>query len=269
MRLEVLRVTPQPEQLVCEAARGDYYEGWNGEATFGDLMADIDPAEHAPQEVVDEIAVMSGDEVWDDTGWNNMARKVYALCERLLTHGHFGPLEHPQMTVTVEGVSRSLMAQLTRHRHVTFDVQSMRYVEFDDANTIDIPELDTANPAGRNAEVGDSYVDMDDETLLSRRHVAYGEVMKQSVSAYNDLLEMGVAPENARMVLPIGTKVNMTFSLNPRTLLHIADMRAAADAQWEVRDLTNKLLDVASEYFPAIMHIYNEELKGRKNRLAP
>jgi len=61
----------------------------------------------------------------------------------------------------------------------------------------------------------------------------------------------------------------MTFSLNPRTLLHIADMRAEADAQWEVRGMTNELLDEAAEYLPATMHIYNEELRGRKNRLAP
>lgn len=265
MELEVLRVTPQPEQLVCEAARGDYYEGWNGNASFGELMDSISPADDAPDGVIDAVDVESDSEESSDV----LARKVYALCDRLLSHGHYGPFEHPQLTITVKGVSRSLMAQLTRHRHVTFDIQSMRYVEFEDANTVDIPELDTANPAGRNAELESVYADMSDETLLSSRHVAYQGAIEQAIDAYNDLLEMGVAPENARMVLPIGTKVNMTFSLNPRTLLHVADMRAAADAQWEIRDMTDVLLDEVANYLPATMHIYNEKLRDRKNRLAP
>jgi len=266
MQLEILRVTPRPEQLVCEAARGDYYEGWNGDTLFSELMDAISPADDAPDEIINAVDV---DTHSSDESREVLARKVYALCARLLQRGHYGPFEHPQLTATVKGVSRSLMAQLTRHRHVTFDVQSMRYVEFDDANTIDIPELDTTNPAGLKAEAEGPYADANDETLLSSRKVAYQGAMEQAMDAYTDLLQMGVAPENARMVLPIGTKVNMTFSLNPRTLLHIADMRAEADAQWEVRGMTNELLDEAAEYLPATMHIYNEELRGRKNRLAP
>lgn len=93
--------------------------------------------------------------------------------------------------------------------------------------------------------------------------------MKRSFKSYRNLLEMGTAPENARMVLPIGTKVNMVFTLNARTLMHIADMRAAADAQWEIRELTEKVLEKAEEWMTMTFAYYNAEMKNRKNRLAP
>jgi thymidylate synthase (FAD) len=76
-------------------------------------------------------------------------------------------------------------------------------------------------------------------------------------------------PEDARFVLPIGTKVNMVFSLNARMLMHVADMRAAADAQWEIRTLTESVLDLASEWCPITFEHYESEMKHRKNRLAP
>jgi len=97
----------------------------------------------------------------------------------------------------------------------------------------------------------------------------YEQAIRESFMAYQELLDLGAAPENARMVLPIGTKVNITFTVNARTLMHIADMRAAADAQWEIREMTESVLDLAEEWMPFAFHYYNENLKNRKNRLAP
>jgi thymidylate synthase (FAD) (EC 2.1.1.148) len=167
------------------------------------------------------------------------------------------------------------MAQITRHRHASFDVQSMRYVEFDEEDPepgdvyVHIPELDEAHIAGRNAEIADEYKGESDEELLDRRRERYHESIDDSFDAYNELLDLGVAPENARMVLPIGTKVNMVVSLNARMLMHVADIRSAADAQWEVREMTNQILELAGEWCPLTFEYYNEEMKGRKNKLAP
>lgn len=80
---------------------------------------------------------------------------------------------------------------------------------------------------------------------------------------------MGMPPEDARFVLPIGTKVDMVMSMNARMLMHVADMRAAADAQWEIRQMTENILDFASEWCPITVEHYNEEMKNRKNRPAP
>ncbi len=52
-------------------------------------------------------------------------------------------------------------------------------------------------------------------------------------------------------------------------LMHVADMRAAADSQWEIRKLTEQVLERAAEWCPLTFAYYEEHMKGRKNRLAP
>ena len=70
--------------------------------------------------------------------------------------------------------------------------------------------------------------------------------------------------------VPMGrTKVNMVFSMYARMLMHVAYMRAAADAQWEIRGLTEEMLTIAEEWCPITFEHYNEHMKNRKNRLAP
>lgn len=67
-----------------------------------------------------------------------LEEKKRTLIVHLLQHGHYGPFEHPPATFAIEGMSRACMAQLTRHRHVSFDVQSMRYVAFDAVDPADV-----------------------------------------------------------------------------------------------------------------------------------
>jgi thymidylate synthase (FAD) len=52
-------------------------------------------------------------------------------------------------------------------------------------------------------------------------------------------------------------------------LMHVADMRAAADSQWEIRELTEEVLGKASDWCPLTFAYYEKTMKGRKNRLAP
>lgn len=257
MKVEVIESTPDPEEVACRAARNDYMEEYGADKAFEEVMAGVD-----------------GD---------NIEEKKETLIHHLLNHGHFGPFEHPQITFHVKGVSRSLMAQLTRHRHASFDVQSMRYVNFEDADpapgetVVTIPELDNSEIHGRNAEFADFVKeDLEDdntttteETIANLRNTIYRQSIVRSFSDYKQLIDYGVAPENARMVLPIGTKVNIVFSVNARMLMHIADMRAAADAQWEIREMTEEVLELAEDWMPETFKYYDEEMKHRKNRLAP
>jgi thymidylate synthase (FAD) len=59
------------------------------------------------------------------------------------------------------------------------------------------------------------------------------------------------------------------MSMNARMLMHVADMRAAADSQWEIRNMTTEMLELAEEWCPLTFEHYREHLQGRKNRLAP
>ena len=262
MQVKVLRSTPEPEKLVCETARNDYMEGWIGETSFRDAMSGVNP-EKIDRELAHEIVGDSKLPNYEEDILPRMARLIRKLME---SPGHFGPFEHPYITFTVKGVSRITMAQLTRHRHITFDIQSMRYVNFSDSGFINIPEMGNDQLHGRRAEVSD---DVDQSKIGDSRTSAYKEAIENSSEYYDHLIDLGVAPENARAVLPLATKVNMTFTMNLRSLLHVADMRAAGDAQWEIRQLTEALLDEAEKHAPITMKTYQRDLKNRKNRIAP
>lgn len=247
MQVELLQATENPEELLCRGARNDYMSDFNGELSFEETMADVE-----------------GDTIEE---------KKRTLISHLLTHGHYGPFEHPHATFAVKGMSRSCMAQLTRHRHVSFDVQSMRYVAFDDVDPEDVgsgemvvipPSATDPDWIGRNQKTGA----VDEETVAKREEVFKNSV-KRSVEDYQELLDLGMAPEDARFVLPIGTKVNVVMTMNIRMLMHVADMRAAADSQWEIRGMTEEVLDLAAEWAPITFEFYEEKMKNRKNRLAP
>lgn len=247
MQVELLEATGDPERLICQAARNDYMEEFVADTPFDEMMRNI--------------------------GGETLQAKQETLIRRLLDHGHFGPFEHPHASFAVKGISRSCLAQVTRHRHATFDVQSMRYVAFDDVDPADVhegemvvvpPSAGDPDWVGRNQQSGP----VDDETA-QRREELFRETVADAFAAYQELLELGMPPEDARFVLPIGTKVNMVMTVNARMLMHIADMRAAADAQWEIRGMTEQILDLAADWCPITFEHYEADMKGRKNRIAP
>jgi len=247
MEVRLLEATENPEEVICTAARNDYMSDFVGDQSFEEIMASIE-------------------------GEDMEARKE-TLIGHLLNHGHFGPFEHPQATFAVKGISRSCMAQITRHRHASFDVQSMRYVAFDDVDPEDVAagEMVVTPPSAIDPDwVGRNQKgDAPDEETVEEREAIFRESVKRSVEDYQELLDLGMPPEDARFVLPIGTEVNMVFSVNARMLMHIGDMRAAADSQWEIRDMTERILDLAKEWCPVTFEYYEENMKNRKNRLAP
>jgi len=247
MEVRLLEATEDPEEVICTAARNDYMSDWVADQSFEETMASVEG--------------------------EGLTERKETLIGHLLNHGHFGPFEHAQATFAVKGISRSCMAQITRHRHASFDVQSMRYVAFDDVDPADVaagemvvtpPSATDPNWIGRNQK-GDAP----DEETVEKREAIFRESVKRSVEEYQELLDLGMPPEDARFVLPIGTEVNMVFSVNARMLMHIADMRAAADSQWEIRNMTEEILDLANEWCPITFEYYEENMKNRKNRLAP
>jgi thymidylate synthase (FAD) len=247
MEVQLLEATENPERLICQAARNDYMEAFVGETPFDEVMASVDG--------------------------ETLDGRMETLIYHLLEHGHYGPFEHPHATFAVKAISRSCMAQITRHRHVSFDIQSMRYVSFDDVDPADVregemvvvpPSATDPDWVGRNQETGPV-----DEETAERREELFRDSIENAFESYQELLDMGMPPEDARYVLPIGSKVNMVMSMNVRMLMHVADMRAAADAQWEIREMTEDVLDLAAEWCPITFEYYEEEMKNRKNRLAP
>lgn len=265
MKVDVLRSTDRPERLVCQAARGDYYDGYVGDTSYAELMQGVDYDIEYARELLDEADHYGAYEAEkSDLEYHHSAvveARTKAFCEKQLSRGHYGPWEHPQITFAVEGVSRVTMAQITRHRHMTFDVQSQRYVDFSDTEAIVPKSLEDADHFSR--ETG--LTEMDEDSLSHWRN-AYKAQTSEALDSYEDMVEAGIPKEDARFILPLGTPVNMTFSGNARTFMHLLDMRKKANAQWEIRQLSERLIEELKEWMP---YSYEHYDRNAPHKLSP
>lgn len=137
----------------------------------------------------------------------------------LIKSGHTSPLENAIITFDIIGISRSCLAQLTRHRVCSFCVQSQRYVNQEKAPYV-IPKSIKKN--------------MNTLTI-------YENAIMDAKNAYKELISLGIPKEDARFVLPESTTTNLTLTTNIRELRHILELRTAKTSQWEIRELTNKM----------------------------
>jgi len=152
--------------------------------------------------------------------------------------GHHSTLEFADATFYVNGVSRSFLAQLTRHRHASFMVRSMRYVKQENGEYI--------KPDSVKSEM--------DEGI-------YDESIRQSFEHYQQLVDDGIPKEDARMVLPIGTETELYVKANFREWRHIIDLRGLNEhAQWEIREFAQRALRQLYEVAPSVFEDQYEEV---------
>lgn len=258
MEVNVLRSTPKPERLVCQAGRGDYYTEYIGDTAYGELMNSVKYDEEIAKDVLVNTDDMGGEV--HNTHPSTLVAKTKQFVEKQLSRGHYGLWEHPQITFAVKGVPVFTERQLIRHRHLSFDVQSMRYADFSDA-PYTTPQ--TLTDATLNRE--DGYTDLDEETKSECREL-YESHMDEAFERYETLVEKGVPKEDARGLLGLGTQVNLTVSGNARSFLHLLDMRRKANAQWSIRELSELLLDELFEWMPYTYEYYADH---GPNKLSP
>ncbi len=219
MKVTLITCTPSPEKTVAAAAKLCYSD-------------------------TDAMHLMEG---MDDA-------KAGDFVKMLASYGHESPVEHVSFTFGIEGVSRSLLAQITRHRLASFSVQSQRYVKQEKFEYITPPEI-AENP----------------ETLR-----IYEDAMQYAVDAYNRLadqlearhyetfLSQGLtekaarskaekkAIEDARFVLPNACETKMVMTMNARSLMNFFRMRCCNRAQWEIRALAKEMLRLCCAEAPTI-----------------
>lgn len=259
MNVNTIESTDNPERVVCTAARGDYYDGYVGETSYRELMEDVVYKDRHVEDVAEingyeaSEGDVNGDVISPET---ELLAKQYKLLERLFRRGHWGVWEHPQITLGIKGISRSCMAQLTRHRQSSFDVQSQRYVDFSEKDDPVSTPKSLVDEEHFSRETG--AVDVDDDSRKDMREEFEGYV-EDVVEIYEDMVDNDIPKEDARFILPIGTKVNMTMSVNARTLLHISNLREKANSQWEIRQLTTKVLDEEfKDWMPMTYNLWRE-----------
>lgn len=266
----LVRGVEDPDALVARCARGDTTDMFVADEPLSVVLADTQYDERHVEAVEENDLfparrgqVVPAGKVETDVAIDSdgptadpliLRAKVLALLERLLRRGHWGPFEHANATVGLENVSIQTERQLTRHRHITFDVQSLRYVDVSDTHSVTVPKaLQDSSHATRHGAV-----DMDDADRV-RAKCTYRDAVQSDGEAYEELLDLGVPQEDARTVLGLNTQINLTMTANLRSYLHIMNIRAeAGDAQWEIRGMGQMLEDELREWAPATMYLFDE-----------
>ena len=159
-----------------------------------------------------------------------------AFIEKLMGMGHESVLEHVTFSFGVEGVSRVLLAQLTRHRIASFSVQSQRYVSYENGFGFIMP---------------DSIAALGEEAVQQ-----YQKQMDTIESWYVDwqkkLGKGEKSNEDARFVLPNACETRLVVTMNVRELRHFFSLRMCNRAQWEIRKMAEEMFRICFNTAPAL-----------------
>lgn len=183
---------------------------------------------------IDELAEIAGRncyQSWDRPNSKTASNEDYLA--NIIAQQHFSVMEHGSVSFYVAGVSRSLLAELTRHRHLSFSVVSQRYV---DANS-----LGTARPPIINELTGIDFQDASNTLDLVERY---------TMDAYNSLVEIFVsngyrrkqAREAARAVLPNMMDSPMVVTGNIRAWRDVLSKRYHVAADREIQQFATEVL---------------------------
>lgn len=182
--------------------------------------------------------------------------------------GHYGPLEHPQISFNVGWFPHSVMQQARTHRvGVSFDVQSGRYTgqRIIDVCTgaRNVEEVFYLRPVGTYRDrKGKSYEYTEDHRLVDRI------ICVDSAGRYKLAIERGYAEEHARDIIPYAIRQHFVVSFSLRALMHFLDLRFKRDAQLEIQQLCDLIWPHFEAWVPAIADWYAAS-RLHKARLAP
>ena len=175
------------------------------------------------------------------------------LIRYLIKHKHFSPFEMVNMCVEIN-TTRSIAAQILRHRSFTFQEFSQRYAKV--AAVSVMPELRRQDHANRQ----NSIDDLSEEVLREADQVA-AVALVESYKAYNQLLELGVAKECAREVLPLATPTRLYMNGTIRSWLHYCDLRTANGTQREHAKIAAQVQDILYSQIPNVCEaMWNKSL---------
>ena len=222
MKVKLLAYTPEPEKIVASAARLCY-----SPSTIDSIMDGL------------------------------TEKKTASYVQMLASMGHESVIEHVSFTFGVEGVSRSLLAQLTRHRIASYSVQSQRYVPLDPFDYVVPPEIAGCEEARREFEAAmeedRAHYQKLTEILAARHKARLTAAGAGDKEAAQKAQKMAI--EDARFVLPNACTTQIILTMNARSLMHFFRIRCCNRAQWEIRALATEMLRLV---MPAAPHIFAE-----------
>ncbi|MGN0684735.1 FAD-dependent thymidylate synthase [Subdoligranulum variabile] len=181
--------------------------------------------------------------------------KTAAFLQKLSDLGHASPIEHASFTFGIEGVSRTFLAQVTRHRIASFSVQSQRYVRLEDFRYVIPPEIEAIPQAkaqfieSMNADA-QKYLELVQTLEQAHTERLMAEGLDEKAARAKASKQ---ANEDARFVLPNACETKMVMTMNCRSLLNFFNLRCCNRAQWEIRAVADEMLRLV---LPLAPHIF-------------
>lgn len=183
---------------------------------------------------------------------NLTEEKAAQFVEMLSEIGHESPIEHASFTFGIEGVSRSLLAQITRHRMASFSVKSQRYVREGAFEYVTPPEIEKIPEA---KAIYDEIMQEDQKrydalaAVLKEKHIKTFMRDGKDEKTATRLAEKK-AIEDARFVLPNACETQMIVTMNARSLINFFKHRCCNRAQWEIKEVADQMLALVLEVAP-------------------
>lgn len=175
------------------------------------------------------------------------SQESQGLINFLWREGHHSPFEHNAFTFMVEAPIFTIN-QLVRHRIASYNVESGRYKEL--APVFYVPSK--VRPVVQVGKTGDyEFEEADPDSRISSvvRGTIYGS-SEDAWESYEFLLSQGVAKEVARMVLPLNIYSSLYVTMNARALMNFLRLRNDSHAQWEIREMAQRMEVIFAENMP-------------------
>jgi len=168
------------------------------------------------------------------------------LLRYCIKHNHWSVFEQSTMTLEIE-TTRAIAAQILRHRSFTFQEFSQRYADSNLLGQIELPKLRKQDSKNRQNSTDDL-----DPKIIQSLNMQMGTLFGSALSLYNQMLELGVAKECARMVLPLCTPTRIYMTGSCRSWIHYINLRSAHGTQKEHMEIAEACRKVFTEQFPSV-----------------
>ena len=163
------------------------------------------------------------------------------LIKYLIKHKHWSPFEMVNMCVEIN-TTRSISAQILRHRSFSFQEFSQRYSEVGDPI---FPALRRQDLDNRQNSIDDIGVNCQAEWFAE-----IASLYSQSSRLYKQMLKAGIAKECAREILPLASPTKLYMNGNLRSWFHYIDLRSSNGTQLEHQTIANQVKLLVKQHFP-------------------
>ena len=233
-------------QMTQSAAQTDIKVLDHGHVQLVDYMGSDLSVVNAARVSFNKESSWEGDQHWSgNVIGKKLSEKDQKLIKYLATHNHFTPFCHPQISVRIK-CPIFVRAQLGKHQvGLVMNEVSRRYVTFDPE--IYIPMWRYAPTDGAKQGSSGAIEDMD---ICIQMRQEYDGVAKECIALYNRLLADGVAPEQARSILPQGTYTEFVWTGSLYAFARVYKLRIDAHSQWEIQKYAEAIDKIIAPIFP-------------------